>query len=221
MVHNEARMASGRYLRRRGHTWFFRFRWPAALAACHVSGELIVSLKTRDYRCALHRARVLRLGLESLMTRFTPSKTKREAEGLVRQWIAANEASCSAVAWVDCNAAIRSSLPLTSLTTGLAPGSNASFAAGYRSIRSSRVSQPQIWILILRPLSACCLVSSVANWSSLVSSPAVVTIIYSDRRGLYFKALRISLRASVVVSFAFGCFFLHCIPTSFFRFPLR
>src|SRR3984893_13319407 len=86
MVHNEARMASGRYLRRRGHTWFFRFRWPAALAARHVSGELIVSLKTRDYRCALHRARVLRLGLESLMTRFTPSKTTREAEGLVRQW---------------------------------------------------------------------------------------------------------------------------------------
>ena len=80
-------MASGRYLRRRGHTWFFRFRWPAALAACHISGELIVSLKTRDYRCALHRARVLRLGLESLMTRFTPSKTKSEAEGLVRQWI--------------------------------------------------------------------------------------------------------------------------------------
>jgi hypothetical protein len=80
-------MAFGRYLRRRGHTWFFRFRWPAALAACHVSGELIVSLKTRDYRCALHRARVLRLGLESLMTRFTPSKTKSEAEGLVRQWI--------------------------------------------------------------------------------------------------------------------------------------
>ena len=80
-------MASGRYLRRRGHTWFFRFRWPAALAACHISGELIVSLKTRDYRCALHRARVLRLGLESLMSRFTPSKTKSEAEGLVRQWI--------------------------------------------------------------------------------------------------------------------------------------
>jgi hypothetical protein len=80
-------MAFGRYLRRRGHTWFFRFRWPAALAACHISGELIVSLKTRDYRCALHRARVLRLGLEGLMTRFTPSKTKSEAEGLVRQWI--------------------------------------------------------------------------------------------------------------------------------------
>jgi hypothetical protein len=69
-------MASGRYLRRRGHTWFFRFRWPAALAACHVSGELIVSLKTRDYRCALHRARVLRLGLESLMSRFTRPRRK-------------------------------------------------------------------------------------------------------------------------------------------------
>jgi hypothetical protein len=46
-----------------------------------------VSLKTLDYRCALHRARVLRLGLESLMSRFTPSKTKSETEGLVRQWI--------------------------------------------------------------------------------------------------------------------------------------
>jgi hypothetical protein len=80
-------MGSGRYLRRRGHTWFFRFRWPAALAACQISGELIVSLKTGDYRCALHRSRVLRLGLERLMSRFTPSKSKKEAEGLVRQWI--------------------------------------------------------------------------------------------------------------------------------------
>ena len=37
--------------------------------------------------CALHRARVLRLGLESLMTRFTPTTTKAEAEDIVRQWI--------------------------------------------------------------------------------------------------------------------------------------
>jgi hypothetical protein len=66
-------MAFGRYLRRRGHTWFFRFRWPAALAACRFVGELNVSLRTGDYRLALHRARVLRLGLETLMTRFTPS----------------------------------------------------------------------------------------------------------------------------------------------------
>src|SRR5665213_2091586 len=87
MVHNEARMASGRYLRRRGHTWFFRFRWPAALAACGVSSELIVSLKTGDYRRALHRARVLRLGLETLMTQFTPAMSRAEAEGRVRNWI--------------------------------------------------------------------------------------------------------------------------------------
>ncbi len=66
---------------------FFRFRWPAAFAACHVKGELSVSLRTHDYRCALHRARILRLDLESLMTKFSPSKTKTEVESLVRQWI--------------------------------------------------------------------------------------------------------------------------------------
>jgi hypothetical protein len=80
-------MASGRYLRRRGYTWFFRLRWPAALAACQISGELCISLRTDSYRVALHRARVLRLGLETLMTRFTPSTTKAEAEGIVRQWV--------------------------------------------------------------------------------------------------------------------------------------
>jgi hypothetical protein len=80
-------MASGRHLRRKGYTWFFRLRWPAALAACGVSGEVCVSLRTRDYQCAQHRARVLRLGLETLMTRFTPRTTKSEAEGVVRQWI--------------------------------------------------------------------------------------------------------------------------------------
>ena len=87
MVHNGTAMATGRYLRRRGYTWFFRLRWPAALAACGVSGEVCVSLRTRDYQCAQHRARVLRLGLETLMTRFTPRTTKSEAEGVVRQWI--------------------------------------------------------------------------------------------------------------------------------------
>ena len=33
-------MASGRYLRRRGYTWFFRFRWPRALAACQISSAV-------------------------------------------------------------------------------------------------------------------------------------------------------------------------------------
>jgi hypothetical protein len=80
-------MTFGRYLRRRGNTWFFRFRWPRALAACQISGELIVSLKTGDYRRALHRARVLRLGLETLMTQFTPAMSRAEAEGRVRHWI--------------------------------------------------------------------------------------------------------------------------------------
>jgi hypothetical protein len=80
-------MASGRYLRRRGHTWFFRFRWPTALAACGVSGELGVSLGTGDHRLALHRARVLRLQAEYIMARFTPTTTKAEAETAVRGWI--------------------------------------------------------------------------------------------------------------------------------------
>jgi hypothetical protein len=90
MVHNGAPMAFGRYLRRRGNTWFFRFRWPKALAACQISGELILSLKTGDYRRALHRARALRLGLDTLMPRFTPSKSKAEAEALVRSWVDAH-----------------------------------------------------------------------------------------------------------------------------------
>ena len=90
MVHNGVPMASGRYLRRRGNTWFFRFRWPRALAACQISGELIVSLKTGDYRCAAHRARALRLGLDTLMPRFTPSQSKAEAEALVRTWVDAH-----------------------------------------------------------------------------------------------------------------------------------
>jgi len=80
-------MAFGRYLRRRGHTWFFRLRWPKRFATCGNPGELIVSLKTGDYRRALHRARVLRLGLETLMTQFTPAMSRAEAEGRVRNWI--------------------------------------------------------------------------------------------------------------------------------------
>jgi hypothetical protein len=80
-------MAFGRYPRRRGCTWFFRLRWPAALASCKVSGEVIVTLKTGDYRLALHRARVLRLQAELMMARFTPTTTKAEAETAVRGWI--------------------------------------------------------------------------------------------------------------------------------------
>ncbi|WP_299720695.1 hypothetical protein [Tardiphaga sp.] len=59
----------------------------AALAACHISGKLIVSLETRDYRCAGIGPAFSGLGLAGLMTRFTPSKAKSEAEGLVRQRI--------------------------------------------------------------------------------------------------------------------------------------
>ncbi len=80
-------MASGRYLRRRGYTWFFRLRWPAALAACRISGELIISLGTGDYRLALQRARLLRLQAEYIMAHFTPTTTKVEAETAVRGWI--------------------------------------------------------------------------------------------------------------------------------------
>jgi hypothetical protein len=46
-------MASGRHLRRKGYTWFFRFRWPKRFATCWNPGELDISLKTGDRRCAL------------------------------------------------------------------------------------------------------------------------------------------------------------------------
>ena len=38
------------YLRRRGCTWFFRWKWPRRLASGHGSAELIRSLRTADYR---------------------------------------------------------------------------------------------------------------------------------------------------------------------------
>lgn len=97
-------MAFGRYLRRRGNTWFFRFRWPKALAACQISGELILSLKTGDYRRALHRGRALRLGLDTLMPRFTPSNSKAEAEALVRTWVSV---ACEiATPHIECKAVV-------------------------------------------------------------------------------------------------------------------
>ncbi|HMJ27710.1 MAG TPA: DUF6538 domain-containing protein [Xanthobacteraceae bacterium] len=80
-------MAFGRYLRRRAHTWYFRWRCPKRFASGQNPSEHIFSLKTGDYRCALHRARVLRLGLETLMTQFTPAMSRAEAEGRVRNWI--------------------------------------------------------------------------------------------------------------------------------------
>lgn len=79
-------MGYGRYLRRRGYTYFFRCRWPKHLAIFRISGELQISLRTRDYPTAIHRARLLRLGMETtLMTRFTPSMSKANAETMVRR----------------------------------------------------------------------------------------------------------------------------------------
>jgi Domain of unknown function (DUF6538) len=80
-------MGYGRYLRRRGHTWFFRYRWPAALAACSFASELTFTLRTRDYRVAVRRARLLRLQVEELMNRFTPQTPQADAEAMVRGWI--------------------------------------------------------------------------------------------------------------------------------------
>ena len=80
-------MSFGRYLRRRGCTWVFRFRWPRRLADCGISGELVLSLRTSDYTLAVNRARKLRLEVESVMREFTPSMSRAEIEGLVRGWI--------------------------------------------------------------------------------------------------------------------------------------
>jgi hypothetical protein len=80
-------MGFGRHLRRRRHTWFFRFRWPPQLAACGVSGEFIRSLKTGDYRVALRRALVLMLRIEAMLQTVSKLPTKQEAEAQVRSWI--------------------------------------------------------------------------------------------------------------------------------------
>ena len=74
------------YLRRRGHTWFFRWKWPTRLAARGFSGELIRSLKTSDFRIARRRALTLVLRIEAMTTSHQlPSRA--ELEGLVRGWI--------------------------------------------------------------------------------------------------------------------------------------
>jgi hypothetical protein len=74
------------YLRRRAHTWFFRWKWPRRLAARGFSGELIRSLKTGDARIARRRALTLVLRIEALMS-SNEMPSRAEAEGLVRQWI--------------------------------------------------------------------------------------------------------------------------------------
>jgi hypothetical protein len=74
------------YLRRRGHTWFFRWKWPHRLAAVGFPSELIRSLKTADVRIARRRALTLFLRVEAL-TNSSKMPGRVEAEGLVRQWI--------------------------------------------------------------------------------------------------------------------------------------
>ncbi|WOH48181.1 DUF6538 domain-containing protein [Bradyrhizobium sp. sBnM-33] len=74
------------YLRRRGHTWFFRWKWPKRLAGCGFPGELICSLKTSDVRIARRRAMLLVLKIELLMT-STSNPGRAELQNAVRNWI--------------------------------------------------------------------------------------------------------------------------------------
>jgi hypothetical protein len=74
------------YLRRRRHTWFFRWKFPRRLAPRGFSGELIRSLKTSDFRIARRRALTLVLRIEAMTTSHQlPSRA--ELEGQVRVWI--------------------------------------------------------------------------------------------------------------------------------------
>jgi hypothetical protein len=86
MVHKRRAMHVGQHLRRRGNTWFFRMRWPARLAACGLTGELIRTLRTTDHRTARWRARIVALRIETAMAQ-TQFKSKAHIEGLVRVWI--------------------------------------------------------------------------------------------------------------------------------------
>jgi hypothetical protein len=74
------------YLRRRGHTWFFRWKFPRRLAGLGFSGELVKSLKTSDFRIARRRALNLVLRIEA-MTTSEKLPSRAELEGLVRTWI--------------------------------------------------------------------------------------------------------------------------------------
>ena len=74
------------YLRRRGHTWFLRWKWPSRLAAFGFSGELIRSLRTGDFHIARRRALSLVLPIET-MTESTQLPKRAELESAVRRWI--------------------------------------------------------------------------------------------------------------------------------------
>jgi hypothetical protein len=74
-------MSYGRYLRRRGCTWFFRLRWPRRTVPCGVSGELVLSLRTSAYS-------VLRIQVEGLMSQFTSSMTREDLDTRIKNWAA-------------------------------------------------------------------------------------------------------------------------------------
>lgn len=74
------------YLRRRGHTWFLRWKWPSRLAAFGFSGELIRSLRTSDFRIARRRALTLVLQIET-MTEANQLPKRAELESAIRRWI--------------------------------------------------------------------------------------------------------------------------------------
>ncbi|WP_157088126.1 DUF6538 domain-containing protein [Bradyrhizobium jicamae] len=74
------------YLRRRAHTWFFRWKWPKRLAASGFPGELIRSLKTSDVRIARRQALMLALKIE-MMISSTSNPSRAELENAVRNWI--------------------------------------------------------------------------------------------------------------------------------------
>jgi hypothetical protein len=56
----------GQNLRRRGSAYAFRFVVPTRFVSCLVTREIVLALKTTDYRIAIGRARVLRSSAESL-----------------------------------------------------------------------------------------------------------------------------------------------------------
>src|SRR5882757_170751 len=74
------------YLRRRGHTWFLRWKWPSRLAAFGFSGELIRSLRTSDFRIARRRALTLVLKIDAMIS-STDLPKRAELESAIRRWI--------------------------------------------------------------------------------------------------------------------------------------
>ena len=90
MVHHdgprEPKIPLPTYLRRRGHTWFLRWKWPSRLAAFGFSGELVRSLLTSDFRIARRRALTLVLQIET-MTEANQLPKRAELESAIRRWI--------------------------------------------------------------------------------------------------------------------------------------